>query len=1216
MPKKNVSGRSPRVTVPSSSPLLPAPEMDRQESEIALSGIVGVGASAGGLEAFTELLRKLPDDTAMAFVFIQHLDPKQTSHLVEILAKICRMPVSEVREDTRAEANHVYVNAPQFNMGISDGILHATPRQPGPKNFPINEFFSALAEDQGNRASGVVLSGIASDGTIGLQAIKAAGGSTFAQEKLTAKFDGMPASAIGSGAVDSVLTPAGIARQLVVIGHSRQRTAKTDAVSPEADTELVRIFRRLRIATGVDFSYYKQSTIQRRIDRRMALRGFRDLEAYRRDLEKNNDEANALCEACFITVTSFFRKPSVFEELKSTVIPAITGGREPDDPLRIWVPGCSSGEEAYSIAICVLEHLEATGQIFLFKVFASDTCEGALEKARAGVYSDASMAHMSPQRLAKFFIKTDRGYLVSKALRDSCIFAKHNVAADPPFSKLDLISCCNLLIYLGPVLQDRVLSIFQYALKPDGFLLLGPSESASSRPDLFRQVDKACKIYSPRPVVNGTAPYVGERRRATDRPEPGAAAVEHPSALGNLKREADRMLLAEYAPAGVIINDEMNIVEVRGRTSAYLELSPGNPSNNLLKMAREGLIAGLGQALRAARLTNAPACEQGFRMDGQQMMGVAIRVMPLIGSSSVENRYFLVTFEDLVLVREEAEEHDVKAGGNNVSARLRDELGATKEYLRSIVDDKAIALDDLRSANEEAQAANEELQTSQEELESSNEELNTLNESLKLSILEVNEVNRDLTNLLESISIPLVMVGRDLRVRRFTRAMESILNLIPSDVGRSITDLQPKVELPDLRPLLLAAMEGGDRKPREIRDAHGHWFSMHILPSLGMDGSIDGAVLILTDIDASKRGRDFAEAIVETVREPLVILDQNLKVLKANKAFYAAYQTAPDETEHRVIYDLGNGQWNIPKLRELLENILPTHAMFEGFEVKHEFQQVGRKVMLLNAREIFDANAQTPTILLAIEDTTERKQAEEALQKTNTELQHFAYALTHDLQEPLRMVVNFTDLLGREYAGKLGPEADSFIAYSVEGALRIEALLKALLTYWAASDLEPTLTSVNCATVLSKAIANLQIAITESLAVVTFDPLPTVVTEEVMLVQLFQNLLSNSIKYRAEESPCIHISAEVLADEWVFSVRDNGIGIDPEDASRVFGMFKRLHGTEIPGTGIGLALCKKVVERQGGRIWVEPGTGPGAVFKFSLPNRHNHLGRSPQVDHE
>jgi PAS domain S-box-containing protein len=374
---------------------------------------------------------------------------------------------------------------------------------------------------------------------------------------------------------------------------------------------------------------------------------------------------------------------------------------------------------------------------------------------------------------------------------------------------------------------------------------------------------------------------------------------------------------------------------------------------------------------------------------------------------------------------------------------------------------------------------------------------------------------------------------------------------------------------------------------------------------VGPDRKIDGAVMVLIDIDAAKRGLDFAEAIVETVREPLLILNQNLRVLKANKTFYETFQTARAETEGRLVYDLGNGQWNIPKLRELLENILPAHSTFQDFEVAHEFEHVGRKVMLLNASEIFNPNAQARTILLAIEDATDRKQAEEALRTTNAELQHFAYALTHDLQEPLRMVVNFTELLGREYAGKLGEEADKFISYSVEGALRIEDLLKALLAYWEVAERERgSSASIDCGAVLAKALLNLQASIAESGALVTYDTLPTVAAEEVLLMQLFQNLISNSIKYRGEETPRVHVSAERVAEGWQFAVRDNGIGIDPQDADRVFGLFKRLHGSEIPGTGIGLAICKKVVERQGGRIWVESETGRGATFKFTIPSGH------------
>jgi two-component system CheB/CheR fusion protein len=867
------------------------------------------------------------------------------------------------------------------------------------------------------------------------------------------------------------------------------------------------------------------------------------------------------------------------------------------------VPGCATGEEAYSIAICLMEFLEEAKLSLPFEVFATDISGTAIEKARAGSYSGLALAHVSPQRLARFFTTTERGHQIAKIVRDVCVFARHNVAQDPPFSKLDLISCCNVLIYLGAVLQRKVLSILQYALKPTGFLVVGPSESIGTLSESFHQVEKTHKIYRIRPAASTPAPPLSEGR-AAGRADPPQRIVEGRAGL-DVQQEADRLVLAEHAAPGVIIDNDMNIVQVRGHTAPYLELSPGEPTQNLLKLAREGLIAGLDKGIRTARRTNAVAKEDGIRIEGSgQVKEVAIKAIPFTGSSSSKERYFLVLFEDTEPNGGPAPKHKPSTQDNRESARLRRELAATKKYLQTIAEDKVNTLEALRAANEEAQAGNEELRTAQEELESTNEELNTLNESLKISNVELGQVNRDLTTLLESISIPLVMVGRDLRIRRFTRAMEPVLSLIASDVGRSITDLQPQMELPDLRRLLLDAMEGGNRKPRDVRDSQGRWYSLRILPSVGPDGKTDGAVLMLIDIDAAKRGLDFAEAIVETVREPLVTLNQNLQVIKANRTFYETFRAAPEETEGRLIYDLGNGQWNIPKLRELLENVLPAHSTFRDFEVTHDFEHVGRKVMLLNASEIYNPNAQARTILLAIEDATDRKQAEEALRTTNAELQHFAYALTHDLQEPIRMVVNFNQLLARECQGKLGGDADQFIAYSVEGALRIEALLKALLAYWEVTEREPEgFASIDCGAVFAKALLNLQAATAESGAIVTSDLLPTVVAEEVMLTQLFQNLISNSIKFRGEETPRIHVSAQRDAEGWLFSVRDNGIGIDPQDADRVFGMFKRLHGGEIPGTGIGLALCKKVVERKGGRIWVESETGRGATFKFTIPTR-------------
>jgi two-component system CheB/CheR fusion protein len=1188
----------------SSAPAVPQPAGGPGEPDTSLPVVVGIGASAGGLDAFTELVRHLPNDTGMAFVLIQHLDPKHESLLTELLSKATRMPVSEVKGETRTQANRVYVTPPQFNLGISDGVLQTLARPDSWRNMPIDSFLRALGADRGSKALGVVLSGTGSDGTLGLQAIKAAGGMAFVQDVGTARFEGMPRSAIAAGVADFVLPPAGIARQIASIARSFDvATGPRDGIEPPEDSELARILRLVRSATGVDFSYYKHSTLFRRIKRRMVLRGIEKLEDYSRQIEQNREEAKALCENCLITVTAFFREAAVFEELKGRVFPALLENRSHSDPIRIWVPGCATGEEAYSIAICLVEFLEDSKTRVPFEIFATDISETAVEKARAGVYNGTSLAHVSPQRLARFFTGSEHGHQVAKVIRDVCVFARQNVAQDPPFSKLDLISCCNVLIYLGDVLQRRVLSILHYALKPTGFLILGPSESIGSLSESFHPLEKDDRIYCLLPAAAiPPAPRLGESRRAEGRSGIPERIAEDRVGF-DVVREADRLVMAEYAPPGAIVDEQMNIIQVRGRTAPYLELSPGGPTQNLLKLAREGLIAGLGKAIRTARETNAAAKEEGFRIESNgQVEDVTIKVTPLPGSHSIGNRHFLVLFEDaapngrafpMPLIEDD-----------RTNARLHAELVATKEYLQSIIEDNAITLEELRAANEEAQAGNEELETAQEELESANEELNTLNEDLKTSNVEFSKVNRDLANVLESISIPLVIVGRDLRIRRFTRAMEPMLNLIASDVGRSITDLQPQMELPDLQQLLLDAMQGGNRKPRDIRDSHGRWYSLRILPSVGPDGKIDGAILMLIDIDAARRGLDFAEAIVETVREPLVILNHNFRVVKANKKFYETFQASREKTEGRLIYDLGNGQWNIPTLRELLENILPTHSTFRDFEVTHEFERVGRKVMLLNASEIFDANAQTRTILVAIEDATDRKRAEEALKATNSELQHFAYALTHDLQEPIRMVVNFNQLLAQECAGRLGEDADQFIAYSVEGALRIEDLLKSLLAYWEVTERgTDESVSIDCGAVLTKVLLNLQVAIAESGAVITSQPLPTVLAEEVMIAQLFQNLISNSIKFKGVQTPRIHISAEKDAEGLLFSVQDNGMGIAPQDVDRVFGMFKRLHGKEIPGTGIGLALCKKVIERKGGRIWVESEIGRGATFKFTIPSR-------------
>ncbi len=1074
--------------------------------------VVAIGASAGGLHAFKELLGSLSASTGKAFVLIQHLDPAHKSHLPELLSPSTKMPVAEVRAKTRIEANHVYVIAPDCNLTLSDGSLLPTPRSKSGRSEPIDAFLITLARERRKGAVGVVLSGTGNGGTLGLKAIRAGGGTTFAQDLESTKFQEMPKSAIDLGVVDFVLSPAAIARHLgeapganggTASEAERIRNVRAAQVEsaleaelqtenpppPEAEPDLVKIFDILRKDCGVDFTYYKHSTIRRRLLRRMALRGFSSLPEYTAEVARNQDEANALCQDFFITVTAFFRDPGIFVDLKKTVFPALLAKRKHHRlPIRIWVPGCSTGEEAYSIAMCLTEFLEAAKVRVPFQVFATDANEAVIDKARAGIYSEVALAAVSPKRRARFFAPAEQGFRIAKHLRDVCVFARQNLAKDPPFSRIDLISCCNVLIYLGSWLQRRIVPVFHYALQRDGFLVLGSSESIGAFSDLFRPVSKKNKLY---------------RRQATQDHE--GSGVDSP-----LDRE----------------------IELAGRWN----------------------LAARAPLLLARRKTKPPVPEQ------------------------------------------EPAHHD-----RRTVAELTKDLASTTEYLRSLVASKDAALQELKSVSEEAQAGNEELETAQEELQAGNEELHTLNEDLRNRNAQLVQLNLDLANLQESISIPLVMVGKDLRIRRFTKAMMPLLNLAPSDVGRPVTDLRPEIELPGFRQDLLTAMTGQTIKRLDLRDLNGRWYSRRIRPTVGPNGQCDGAVFMLIDIDAEKRGRDFAEAIVEAVHEPLLVLHKNLVVVAANQAFYKVFQVSPQETEGRLIFELGDGQWNIPRLRELLHQILPAHSSIRDFEVEHNFEHVGRKVMLLNASEVFDANAKEPTILLAIEDITGRKRSEESLKAMNVELQHFAYALTHDLREPLRMVVNFTELLAQEYRGKLGLEADQYIEYSVEGAQRMEALMKALLAYWETTAGDHAETSIDCNVALEQALKNLEVGIKESRASITYDPLPTVMAEEAMLVQLFQNLIGNAIKYRSAEPLRIHVSAQNGGPAWLFEVRDNGIGIDPQHAERIFGILKRLHGKEIPGTGIGLALCKKIVERRGGRIWVESEIGGGATFKFTIP---------------
>ncbi|HKQ74714.1 MAG TPA: chemotaxis protein CheB [Blastocatellia bacterium] len=979
--------------------------------------VVGIGASAGGLEAFRQLLERLPVDTGMAFVLVQHLDPTHDSILTELLSRSTQMPVSEVRDGMAVAPDHVYVIPRNSNMTIAGGVLRLLPREEARgRHRPIDYFLRALAEDQSHRAIGVILSGTASDGTLGLEAIKAEGGITFAEDPKSAKYDSMPRSAIAAGHVDFILTPKDIARELA-------RLSRHPYVTPPADTATIveeevkstgldgfrQILALLRKAKGVDFTDYKTDTLHRRITRRMMLSKLESLEGYAQYLRENEAEVEALYQDILINVTSFFRDPETFSVLKERIFPKIVEHRAPDEPIRIWSLGCSTGEEAYSIAMSFVEFAGDQAEHIPIQIFATDISDKGIEKARAGVYSKDIAGEVSPERLRRFFTEAEGGYRISKPIRDLVVFARQNVLADPPFSRLDLISCRNLLIYLEPVLQKQVLPALHYALKPTGVLWLGSSETVGSASDLFTPVDKKRRFYAKKLISTRLRFHSAAGDSARDQDGFGRKTnrVAEPAPGGHdSEKEADRILLARYCPASVLINPEMEILQFRGSTAPYLEAPSGKATLNLLKMAREGLMLPLRAAIQKAKKDDVTVRKEGVRFNGAAgFRQVNLEVVPIKGLAANE-RCFLVLFDPAPSHQQtpgqQTKPREAQAGRTKRKtedrqvARLQEELAATREYLQSLIEQQEVSNEELQSSSEEAQSSNEELQsineeleTSKEELESSNEELATLNDELHNRNLELAIVNDDLNNLNVNVNIPLLMLDRDLRIRRFTPQAEKVLSLISTDMRRPIGDIKFKINIHDLEALIVEVIDTVSAKELEAQDTEGRWYSMRVRPYKTLDNKIDGAVIALVDIDALKRSeaeiqeaRDYAEAIVRTTRDPLLILNADLRVHTANEAYYYTFKVSPAESEGRLIYDLSNGQWNIPRLRELLEDILPRNSFFNDFEVTHDFETIGRRTMLLNARKLSDASGQPARILLGIQDITELKRAQEALRES------------------------------------------------------------------------------------------------------------------------------------------------------------------------------------------------------------------------------------------
>lgn len=819
--------------------------------------IVGIGASAGGIEALEPLLLRLTLDS-MAFVLVLHLATGQEEHLPEVLSRWTSLPVLVAEDGAAVEKNHLYVVPSGRNLALLHGTMHLIAPPADQPRRPVDAFFRSLAEDRGAFAIGVLLSGSGNDGTVGLRAIKAEGGITFVQKPETARFEAMPSSAIEAGVADFVLSPEGIADELMAVSHHAYLKHGRAQRIPTPE-RLGKVFVLLRDAFGHDLSLYKHGTIERRIERRMAVHKIERLEDYIALLQSRPGELATLYHDLLIGVTSFFRDRVPYEVLNTAVLDRLAA-RRPEQPIRVWVPGCSTGEEPYSIAIALLERLGDRAVDRKIQIFATDVDDEAVQFGRRGVYPAQIAMDVSPERLQRFFVPRQGGYQVCRRVRDMVVFASQNVTKDPPFSRLDLVSCRNLLIYLQPPLQKKVLRIFHYALLPDGYLLLGTSESVGDSPDLFSLVDRQARLYRKKNIPSSATFDVAFGESAPRGVSAASNLQTDARPMANIQQLADRRVLERYGPPGVVINENLEVLQFRGRTGPYLEPLPGNASLNLLKLARPELVVDLRAAVHRALDTNAPVVVRRVPLlgpEGQRF--VEIEVLPLVDPET-RSRCLVVAFNDSAGEPAAVESPSTLAAdpSDETPPRVRElerELAATKEYLQTAIEELETSNEELKSANEELQSANEELQstneeleTSKEELQSTNEELTTVNDELHCRMGELSQSNDDLQNLMMLVDTPVVIVGLYQRIRRYTHAAEKLLNLIPSDVGRPLAHLSWFVPAGSLERLVAGVIEHLSTRSEALAATNGRRYRVTVMAYKTSEHSIRGAALSFTEL--------------------------------------------------------------------------------------------------------------------------------------------------------------------------------------------------------------------------------------------------------------------------------------------------------------------------------------------------------------------------------
>jgi two-component system CheB/CheR fusion protein len=1180
------------------------------------------------MDPLKEFFTTIGSESGLAFVVVQHLDPNHISYMSEVLARQTGMKVIEATDRAEVKANCVYTIPPKKYISLEDGVLRLSePIKRDGLRLPIDFFFRSLAHDYGADAIAVLLSGGGSDGTLGIREIRGAGGLVIVQNPQTAQFDSMIKSAIATGLVDFVLPvqeiPAKLLQYVRQVSEHNGDTPQTISAGIDAVLDL------LVDETNSDFRCYKKSTVRRRIERRMGVNRIQDISAYYNFLRENPAELTKLAKDMLIGVTSFFRDPEAFAELREKVIKPLVLESNRATPVRVWIPGCATGEEAFSIAILVMEEMAAARKNLSLQMFASDIDSDALKAAREGIYPQSIAADVNEERLARFFIKKDSIYQIEPRIRECVTFAEHNIIQDPPFLRMDLISCRNLMIYIEPEVQQKVLNLFGFALKPDRYLFLGKADTSIEQSDLFEPVSRSWRIFQRRPSV--AVPFRSFPTRTATHPT--RSEEQHPIKLADLNQQ---VLLDHFNASMVLVRQTGEILHFYGATDKYLSHPPGDASLNLFSMIDKYQAVALRLAVERAEREDVSITLQQREINRNDPAELVKLTVKPVKDPISRKRLIAVIFqaaepqpttEPVTRRPGKPQEGDVATELGAENNRLKQDLQTAIETFQVTHEEFTAANEEVLAINEELQSTNEELETSKEELQSVNEELITVNNQLNEKIEDLSKANDDLANFLNSSDVATLFLDRGFCIRRFTASATRLMNLLSLDVGRPIKDIANRLGDVNLTSVADAVLKNLTAYEQEVAVANGSWYMMRCVPYRTLNDLIDGVVFTFTDVtrlkqseEAMRRALEYTDSIIQTVPVSLLVLDPNLTVMCANQAFHRTFQVAREETEHRLIYELGSGQWNISKLREVLEDVALHDSQIDNFEVEHDFPGIGHKIMSLNARKLSSSrHNEGNSILLAIEDITGRRQAEAERLWLEGELRQaqkmeslgtLAAGIAHDFNNILNIVQGYAFVLrDSKIADELVSESVSAILDSTK---RGATIVQQLLTL--ARKTEPKFELVNIDALVEE-LAQLfgkSLPQTVEIKLELSRQSPPLMADRNQIFQALLNLCLNArdampsggtltLKTALVARNAVPSSEELTAEEYVrIDVNDTGEGIDEKILSRIFEPFFTTKGAG-RGTGLGLAVVYGILKHHKGFIQVTSKPGAATSFQIYLP---------------